>query len=842
MTVIDVTAAVTAIGGRAAVQDGSVLIEYLYGADGAPSVRTDGTTALLPNAIRVPIVDGVPTVIVDVPPTDARCYARVTVQSVKPYAPSPLVLPAVAIPGVGPVAISALVAVDPGTYEPVTDVVTAWELVVGEVSGMQADVAAKTAQALEAATDAGTFAGAADFDANRAGGSAFAAGQSAASALGHKNDAKASADAAVAAAASIVLATTYVKLSAGLDKATANVAAINAAIAQVNAAGGGVVEVPASGVYYIDDHILMRSNITLRLGPGVTIRKADAATGNVCMLRNANPTAGDVLTDANMVIEGGTWDGNYANNQSTLAQADKTSAAKNSLLYGIQGDLNLIGVRNVTIRNTTIVNCNGFAVHALGTGVTLASIALNTARDGMHISGPSQNVTIRDVTGYTDDDFIALNAWDWHRSSPASGDIQGVIIQRCTYLGTGPRGHSARAIKFLVGTRTTGAGQGVGNIRDVVVEGLTVNGGPGVGMLSDFDQVDGAEYSGAGTIQDVTFIGGQWASTPTASAFTVYKDSNGAPADGQTQLTLRNIVFQSVRFDSTAGSSAALIDYRFAGLSMQGVTFRDCSWKSAPSGQSFLNVRSKDPLDGIEIDGLIIETTQTPNSVVLINTYGTNVYSRVKSLAMRRLRTALGVTIDGPVLNLNGTVDRLIADAWELTFAGGSGDNHGIVFQPGGVLSAGILSRLNLLNPKTLFAVRSGATGSVICRAAVVDSIINGCVHPVFVSGGKQADITFRGGSILTGSNLARVDGSTLTLTLDGVTSSGSGANVITPVNTPTIRVPRSDRVALPLNTLPLTPQDGDWIYSSGTPSQVVSGSGAGMYVYRGGSGWVKLN
>lgn len=212
MTVIDVTAAVTAIGGRAAVQDGSVLIEYLYGEDGIPSTRTDGSTALLPHPIRVPIVGGVPAFPVDVPPTDGTCYARITVAAVKPYAPNPLVLPAVAIPAAGPVAISALVAVDRSSYEPTTDVVTAWELAVDQVATMQSDVTAKAAQAVQAAADAGTFAGATEFDANRAGQSAFQAGQSAATALGHKNDAKTSADAAAgsatSAAGSVVAAST----------------------------------------------------------------------------------------------------------------------------------------------------------------------------------------------------------------------------------------------------------------------------------------------------------------------------------------------------------------------------------------------------------------------------------------------------------------------------------------------------------------------------------------------------------------------------------------------------------------------------------------------------------
>jgi lysophospholipase L1-like esterase len=62
------------------------------------------------------------------------------------------------------------------------------------------------AAAQEAAADAGMFAAATEFDANRAGESAFQSGQSAGYALGHRNAAASSADVASAAAASVAAA------------------------------------------------------------------------------------------------------------------------------------------------------------------------------------------------------------------------------------------------------------------------------------------------------------------------------------------------------------------------------------------------------------------------------------------------------------------------------------------------------------------------------------------------------------------------------------------------------------------------------------------------------------
>lgn len=639
-----------------------------------------------------------------------------------------------------------------------------------------------------------------------------------------------------------------VTLSTNSANAASNVTAINNAISTANTAGGGLVTVSVPGTYFINDHILMMSNVTLRMAAGVIIKKVASATNNVCLLRNANLSTTRPYGDSNMVIEGGIWDGNYSNNSSTLAGADTTSATVNTLQYGMQGELAFIGVTNVTVRNVVIQNCNGFGIQLTGDNLTVSDITFSTARDGIHVNGPTRGLRIRNIYGNTDDDFIALNAWDWHRSGPSVGDIENVAIENCTYLGTsGIRGTYGRGLKLLPGTRATGAGQGTGNIRNVAVRNLSILDSNGVAIMSDFDQVNGAEYSGTGTVENVTIDTCNWRAIAADDAFSIYKDANGSPADGQTNLKVRNVELRNIKVDcATNGNSNAFnIRYAYTGLTVNGLTFRDILWtpKTTNGGGQMLNVQSKSPLDAIEVDGVTVYGNSVNNPVVLVNTYdGTNA-SEVKQLGLQRVQTANGVTIDGPILTLNGILDALYSRDWQITFTGGSGDNHGIMFGNSlALLKNAVLSNLNLTNPKELFRVGNGATGSLICKALVRDSTLTGCTHPVFISGSRQADITFRGGNIDTPNNIARVDTSTLTLTLDGTTSTGTGANVITQVSTTTLRVPRADRVSLALNTLTLTPSDGDWVYSSATPSTVVSGTGAGQYIYRGSAGWVKLN
>lgn len=640
-----------------------------------------------------------------------------------------------------------------------------------------------------------------------------------------------------------------VALSTNLANAAANVTALNNAISAANTAGGGVVTVSLPGTYYIDDRILMRSNVTLRGASGVIIKKVAGATNNVCMIRNANLSTTRPYTEANMVIEGFTFDGNYAGNNTTLPGANKTPATINTLEYGVCGELSFIGVSNLTVRNVTIQNANGFAVQLTGDNLKVSDITLNTARDGIHLNGPSRGVQLRGIYGYTDDDFIAVNAWDWHRAGPAVGDIENLAIEDCTYLGTsGLRGTYGKGIKFLPGTRTTGAGAGTANIRNVTVKGFSILNSDCVAILSDFDQIAGNEYSGAGTVENVTFDTCFWRGAGANAVFKIYKDSNGAPADGQTSLKIRNVQLRNIEVDcATNGNGNAFhISYPYTGLSVNGLVFRDVAWtpRTPSGGGQLLNLQSKSPLDSIEVDGVTLLGTSLNNPVVLVNTYDGTSASQVKQLSLHRVQTANGATIDGPVLALNGIVDMLNARDWQITGSGAS-DNHGINFGNAvALLKNAVLANLNLTGVRELFRIGAGATGSLICKALVRDSTLAASVHPIFISGSRQADITFRGGNIDTPNNLARVDTSTLTLTLDGTTSSGTGANAITQVSTTTLRVPRSDRVALPLNTLTLTPSDGDQVYSSATPSSVVSGAGAGAYVYRGTgtTGWVKLN
>lgn len=231
--------------------------------------------------------------------------------------------------------------------------------------------------------------------------------------------------------------------AAGSDITIAGQALLDA----IGNAGGGTFLVGQAGTYYLSNHLLVSSHTKVVLGEGVTIKKVANATNNVCMLRNKNMQS----TDTNISVIGGTWDGNYANNHSSVVASDKTGA-----LTGVAGDLSFIGVANLTVSNITRQNSNGFGIQWIGVGAVFENISWGQGlqQDGLHINGPSSNFFISNVRGYTVDDFIALNAWDWTISSPSVGDITDGVIDGLFYEVPNGSATTAGFVKFLPGTRS----------------------------------------------------------------------------------------------------------------------------------------------------------------------------------------------------------------------------------------------------------------------------------------------------------------------------------------------------------------------------------------------------
>ena len=269
-----------------------------------------------------------------------------------------------------------------------------------------------------------------------------------------------------------------------------NVTAINAALAAKH-----FVRITRPGVYRINDHLTIFPHTRLTCGPGVTIQQ----TATVCILRNAHLLA--TPPDRDISIEGGTWDGNYTGSSpgDQVSPTDLTNP-----LRGVDGEIDAIGVNGFTVRDVLIQHCRAFGVQVSSSSdVTLTNIRLDIAKDGLHVNGPASRLHIAHVRGYTGDDFIALNAWDWVDSSPTAGDITDVDITDITQLAQSPtipaNTNQYGLIKFLAGTR---------HGRPANIQRVTVNGVRGVNSYRAFTfliDADPREHvpSGPGIVSDV---------------------------------------------------------------------------------------------------------------------------------------------------------------------------------------------------------------------------------------------------------------------------------------------------------------------------------------------------
>ncbi|GEM_PF-253092 len=184
---------------------------------------------------------------------------------------------------------------------------------------------------------------------------------------------------------------------------------------------------------------------------------------NRSILRNARPN-GKERQDKNITLLGGTYNHNSPNQLHHTQMETRPSVfplssgpAPGWTSWHIVTALEFFGVENLTIRDVTIRNQKSFAIHMTNWyRVNMENISIDCPEDGLyreykhyaedrsfgspyerqhgnqdgiHIQGPGQFLTMRNIQGNSWDDFIALNADDGLFSPWAStGDITDVLI------------------------------------------------------------------------------------------------------------------------------------------------------------------------------------------------------------------------------------------------------------------------------------------------------------------------------------------------------------------------------------------------------------------------------
>ncbi len=173
-----------------------------------------------------------------------------------------------------------------------------------------------------------------------------------------------------------------------------------------------------------------------------------ADNSNRPLIANATPQP-EGRVDHNLSFLGGTYNGNAEHQEHTTKE------------YGLTTAVALHGVEQVLFRDVSITNSRAFAVYLTNWRrvvfeniyINLDHIPTKSNQDGIHVMGPGEFLSIRNLQGRAWDDMVALNIddvlGDW--------DSEGKFVRRNTPF-----------YKFF------GPYAGVGAVSDVDIDGVQV--------------------------------------------------------------------------------------------------------------------------------------------------------------------------------------------------------------------------------------------------------------------------------------------------------------------------------------------------------------------------------
>ncbi|MFH0796182.1 MAG: hypothetical protein V2A65_03890 [Candidatus Omnitrophota bacterium] len=182
---------------------------------------------------------------------------------------------------------------------------------------------------------------------------------------------------------------------------------------------------------YLDRPIVLQSGNRLIVHPETEIRLIVGGAGT-CMVRNLSvafsqdrPVRMCAGADENIFIEGGIWSDQNNEGRGRGGVYDREDS-----MPGSHGVFLLHNVSGIAVRNVHFRDCSPFAIQ-IGNAVNfvIESITFDETADGIHVEGPSARGIIRHIAGKTNDDVVALNAWDWEEYSITFGPITDVLVE-----------------------------------------------------------------------------------------------------------------------------------------------------------------------------------------------------------------------------------------------------------------------------------------------------------------------------------------------------------------------------------------------------------------------------
>lgn len=189
--------------------------------------------------------------------------------------------------------------------------------------------------------------------------------------------------------------------------------------------------IPA-GKYYVDKSLVVPQNREIIADENAEIILIKEVKS--LLLRNENvidgsdePIPKTAIKDENISITGGIWG---EENDERLGYGKSGCFDENNSMVGISTCFLFSNVKNLTLKNLTFRHTAGFAIQMGNiSDFAVENICFDGCyADGLHINGGTESGTVKNLYGHTEDDLIALNAYDWDNSSINFGKIENLVV------------------------------------------------------------------------------------------------------------------------------------------------------------------------------------------------------------------------------------------------------------------------------------------------------------------------------------------------------------------------------------------------------------------------------
>ena len=183
------------------------------------------------------------------------------------------------------------------------------------------------------------------------------------------------------------------------------------------------IKINTPGIYDISEQIVIGSNTEIVFEQGVILRRNNSSSGKngYCFI-NKGAFSGEY--DHNIKISG---------LHILCNHTESTGFGKESSIIGVRAHIVFLWVKDLHIDNFICENLleKDYAIQISGfENISVTNSYIFGLKDGIHL-GNGKNFVIRNCKFRTNDDPIALNAFDYSVSNPHVGNIDNGIIENC---------------------------------------------------------------------------------------------------------------------------------------------------------------------------------------------------------------------------------------------------------------------------------------------------------------------------------------------------------------------------------------------------------------------------